>query len=138
MITKILLPTDGSAFSDRAADYALHLAKKYSASLTALNVVEIAAPQELNAESVDKKHAHQAEMTLKAVQEKAGKEGVQIETKMLVSRSVSDAIMEEAEEGSYNLIVIGSHGRRGLQKLLLGSVAESIIRQTTRPVLVIH
>ena len=65
---------------------------------------------------------------------------VKFDTKLVVTvtQSIGDVINKEAKRWSANLIVIGTHGRRGIDHLLLGSVAERVIRLARRPILVIH
>jgi nucleotide-binding universal stress UspA family protein len=65
---------------------------------------------------------------------------VKFDTKLVVttSRSIGDAINQEAKRWSANLIVIGTHGRRGFDRLVLGSVAERVIRMAVKPTLIIH
>ncbi len=137
MIKRMLLPTDGSAFSERAADYALAVAKKFNATLVAVHVVEMAAPKQLEAAGLEREAARRAETCFKSLREKAADAGIEVETKVLVSRSIGDAIIEEAEEGNYDLIVMGSHGLSGVKKFLLGSVSEAVVHHTSKPVLLI-
>ena len=72
----------------------------------------------------------------------AGDAKIEMDSKLLVidqfDKRVSDAIEQEAESWHADLIVIGTHGRRGFRRLLLGSVAENLIRTSTKPVLLIR
>ncbi len=138
MIRRILLPTDGSAFSESASKYAVFLAKKCGALLTLLHVISVQPPKKLGAESVEKEKAKQTEVCFKSVEERARAEGVELRTKILVARSISGAILEEAEEGNYDIIIMGSHGITGFKKLLLGSVSEAVVRRAALPVLIVH
>lgn len=137
MIERILLPTDGSAFSERAADYALEIAKNFEAKVVAVHVVEMVTPKQLDVTSLDREAARRAETCFKSIREKAADAGIEVETKVLLSRSIGEAILEEIEEGIYDLVVIGSHGLSGVKRFLLGSVSESVVHHTTKPVLLI-
>lgn len=138
MIKRILLPTDGSAFSESASKYAVFLAKKLGCSLTALHVISVQPPKKLGTESVEREKAKQTELCFRSVEERAKAEGAELKTKILVARSISDTILEEADEGSYDIIIMGSHGITGFRKFLLGSVSEAVVRRATCPVLIIH
>ena len=136
-ISKILVPTDGSAFSRRAAKMALEIAKASGASVTALHVIEVKPPRLLEAASIEKVKAKQAEACFKDFEEEARSAGVEFETKMLVSRNVPRTILDEADAQNSDIIVMGSHGLTGLKKLLLGSITESILKKSAAPVLVV-
>lgn len=138
MIRKILLPTDGSAFSESASKYAIFLAKKCGASLTALHVISVEPPKKLGTESIEKEKTKQAELCFRSIEERAKAEGVELKTKILVSRSIGDTILEEADEGNYDIIIMGSHGISGFKKFLLGSVSEAVVRKAALPVLIVH
>ncbi len=137
MIERILLPTDGSAFSERAADYALEIAKNSQATVAIAHVVEMPAPKQLDTNNLEREAAQRAETCFKSIKEKAAEAGVEVGSKVLISRSIGGAILEEAEEGKYDLIVMGSHGLSGVKKFLLGSVSDAVVHHTTKPVLLI-
>ncbi|MEE9594783.1 MAG: universal stress protein [Candidatus Hydrothermarchaeales archaeon] len=137
MIERILLPTDGSAFSERAADYAIGMADKFKSTVVAVHVVEMSAPKQLDIASLDREAARRAETCFKSIREKAEDGDTEVETKVLISRSIGEAILEELEEGNYDLVVMGTHGLSGVKKLLLGSVSEAVVHHTTKPVLLI-
>jgi len=137
MIERILLPTDGSAFSERAAEYALGIADKFKSTVIAAHVVEMSAPKQLDVASLDREAARRAETCFKSIMEKAEEGDIEVETKVLISRSIGEAIIEELEEGNYDLVVMGTHGLSGVKKLLLGSVSEAVVHHTTKPVLLI-
>jgi nucleotide-binding universal stress UspA family protein len=137
MIKRILLPTDGSAFSERAADYALKIAKNFGARVVAAHVVEISAPKQLDVASMEREAARRAETCFEGIRTRAVSAGVELETKVLISRAIGEAILEELEEGNYDLVVMGSHGLSGVKRFLLGSVSEAVVHHTTKPVLLI-
>ena len=137
MIKKILLPVDGSSFSERAGEYAVFLAKNLGAQMVVMHIIKVGATEKLELENIDSKKLKQAEICFSPIKNKAEKESVEVETKILVSRIIADTIIEEAKDGDYELIVIGSRGLSGLKKLVLGSVTEDVLKKSTVPVLVV-
>lgn len=129
----ILVATDGSKHSAAAASQAIGIAKRNSSALTVISVIpaEIAMPTDVDLSVVQRERLadqemQQAEQYAKAVKEAAQKEGVPVKAYVRSGRP-ADAIIETAKETSANMIVLGSHGRTGLAKLLMGSVAERTI-----------
>lgn len=140
-ITHILVPTDFGPASDAALAYAKDLAEKYSARLSLLHVLtspeatgywtsEVYVPASLEArERLTRQARERAENALTA--EERSRCGVVIQVRV---GSVADDILDFAREHDVNLIVMGTHGRRGLSHLLLGSVAEHVLRRAPCPV----
>ena len=137
MIKRILLPTDGSAFSERAAEYALELAKNLKATVVAIHVVRMSAPKTLDTKNLGGEAARRAKTCFRSIKEKAAGSGVDVETKVLMSRSVRDALLEEIEEYNYDLVVMGAHGLSGFKKFILGSVSDAVVHHSSKPVLLI-
>ena len=150
--SKILLTVDGSEQSMNAADYALAMAKKQdnNAQLIALHVLfsqtgyaystnmfGLVTPSSINELLQDAKH--EAQQWFDKIKEKMYENGdVQLKTEVVVSpTSVVGAIVDYAERENVDLIVIGSRGRSGFKKLLLGSTASGVITYATCPVLVV-
>jgi nucleotide-binding universal stress UspA family protein len=138
MISRILLATDGSAFSELAGEYALYLAEKLGARLTALHVLKLEPPKRLSPEEVDAEKARAAKVIFHQLEKAAAERGVELEKKVLISRDVGEAIVEEARLGRYELLVMGSLGKTGLKKLLMGSVSEQVVKHAPCPVLVVR
>lgn len=139
---KILVATDFSETSDSALDYAVELAKLTGGSITLLHAYEIPIvgfPDGALVASADvaARLLRAAQGALEAQAEKRKGSGVPVE-KLLKQDVPWEAVNAVAAEMNADLIVIGTHGRRGLARALLGSVAENIIRRATRPVLTIH
>ncbi|MGZ5228454.1 MAG: universal stress protein [Burkholderiales bacterium] len=146
MYRRILVPVDGSTTSKLGLRHALGLAKDQSARVRVLNVVDELAI----APMVD---GYPADMTMfiesmretgkKALDEAAAlakKAGVKADTAMVDSRArhVSYVILGDAKAFRADVIVMGTHGRRGLNRLLLGSDAERVLREAPVPVLLIR
>lgn len=137
MIEKILVPTDGSAFSERAFDYAIHIAKLSGAHILALHVIYVPPPKPLDPTGISRRMVRQGEICLESLKKKGKDAGLDINTKLTLSRSVSEAILKEASDGEFDLIVMGSHGLTGFRKFVLGSVSEAVVRRSVCPVLVV-
>lgn len=143
MYDKILIPTDGSATSERAVDHGLNLAKAMSSEVTFLHVVEnpltagYATPETLpySAQLYQDLKASAAGLLEEAVQ-KAQRLGVKAHAKLVENREPATAIAEAGEE--HDLIVMGTHGRRGFNRWMFGSVAEGALRQGNKPFLLIR
>ncbi len=124
-IKNILVATDGSKYSEAAARGAINLAKCVGAELTVISV----APHELGEEF------SAAEEDVKKIKEDAAKEGL-IVLGLTVAGKPYERIVAVSRERNVDLIVVGSHGRTGLERLIMGSVAERVIVLTTCAVLV--
>ena len=138
----IVVATDGSPYSTAAASEAIGIAKKNGSKLTVISVVpaELATPTDIDfaatqRELLAEKEMQVAEKNAKAVKEAAAKEGVAVQAFVMTGKP-ADAIIETAREKNADLIVVGSHGRTGLERLLMGSVAERVIVMSTCAVLV--
>ena len=144
MFKRILLATDGSAASDHAAILAVSLARTHGAKITALYVVDPypylgigeANPMGFNAYmSAARDHAAQAHARI-ATQCREGGAPVDCELRMVEDVAVIDGILQTVHDAQCDLIVIGSHGRTGIARLVLGSVAAKVVSQSPVPVLV--
>lgn len=147
MYERILVPTDGSDAAEAAVDHAVDLAERYGARLHALYVVDIDAVSfSLGTEQVDRIRAghfgEMAELEERAraatgrVADAARDRGVEVEEHFAAGRPHA-VIADTAEALDSDLVVIGSHGRSGIKRVLLGSVTERVLRSTHRPVLVV-
>jgi nucleotide-binding universal stress UspA family protein len=147
MYKNILVAVDGSDTSNIALGEAIKLAKEQHAALRLVHVVD----ETLAYMTMDTAYAladfqtSMREAGKKVLEESAAtarKAGIEVDTKFVVlevlTQRVCDAIIDETKRWPADLIVIGTHGRRGFNHLLLGSVAEGVIRLATKPVLVIR
>jgi len=142
MFKNILVPFDLSSQSTRAFKVALDVAKKYNSKITLLTCIEgdawhhkyydAKADSELikKQEKVSKKH-------LKELESLADKNNVSITSNIIASKSVVRDIVTFAKSRKHDLVVIGSHGRTGFDKLLLGSVANGVSQKIRCPVLIV-
>lgn len=133
----ILIPTDGSERVKPAVERALDLARATGARVTALHVVAASPPALVDPagwERVQVELRDASERALRFVQEQARARGVPVAVKVVAGQA-SDEIIREARH--HDLVVMGTLGRTGLDHLLLGSVAEKVVRHASVPVLVI-
>jgi nucleotide-binding universal stress UspA family protein len=139
---RILVPTDFTDTSERALDWAVDLAAAVGASLTVMHAYEIPVvgfPDGALIPTADiaKRIGDAAKNGLSALVEARRSRGVTIDG-VLREGVAWEEINAVAEKIDADLIVIGTHGRRGLARALLGSVAENVIRTSHKPVLTIH
>lgn len=147
MYEHILVPTDGSETSQFAVDNAIDIAEKYDATVHALYVIDVdATSYGLGTEQVDRiRQGHLDEMPeVKAdaeeatgyVADRAAEHGLDVKQHLQVGEPAR-AIRKFVEENDIDLVVMGSHGRSGLSRVILGSVAEKVLRRTHLPVLIV-
>jgi universal stress protein A len=143
-IRRILVPTDFSAASERALEFAASLAQHYHASLELLHVQEDPIYTAMypdayfaDIEGLRQQLTRDAERSLADIVTKHP--GVQGRTtsRVIIGRPAS-VILEQSANGGADLIVMGTHGRSGFAHLMLGSVAERVIRSSTCPVLTVR
>ncbi len=146
MYKRILVSVDGSETSERALHEAISLATKLQGQLHivhAIELINVSWDAELPdpADIWDLMIKSGAEI-LSRSEATARAAGVNFDTKLIeitsLGQRIPEAIANEADIWSADLIVIGTHGRRGLSRLLLGSVAEGVVRVATKPVLLIR
>jgi nucleotide-binding universal stress UspA family protein len=128
-----LIPLDGSPLAEQILEPALDLARLMEARCTLLRVVEARSFPGDRQEPPEKA---QAEAYLERVAERLREQGHQVCTRIVVARHAVEAILAEAAARANNLIAVATHGQSGLNRLLLGSVADKLIRTAVSPVLV--
>jgi nucleotide-binding universal stress UspA family protein len=139
MYGTILFPTDGSDESLRALNHALDIAGAYGAVLHALYVVDTGYPYgSVDWDPVVEALRREGELALETVEERAERAGTDVVTAVRESDGVHRAILNYADENGADLIVVGTHGRRGLDRWLLGSVTERLVRSANVPVLTVR
>jgi nucleotide-binding universal stress UspA family protein len=125
-----MIPSDGSEFAARSEDIAIEIASKFNSTLVAVHIIDdkLIYPFEvLEDEGI---------AILEKIREKAEKEGLTFEDVLIVGSPTRD--MEKiVKKTNADLVVIGTHGKTGLEKLILGSVAESALKTVKVPVLLI-
>lgn len=143
MFTHILIATDGSELAGKAVAQGLDIAKGLGAKVTAINVTEpwvAVAPGEVAMafpiKDYDESVAANAAEILSTVADEAEKRGVACSIRHIRDQFPAEGIIEAASKYGCDLIVMSSHGRRGLMRFLLGSQAIKVLTHSTIPVLV--
>ncbi len=146
MYKRILIAVDDSATSNFALEEAIQLARDQHAALNIVHVVDQVALQGAapiaNAAESEKTWSAIGQDILQRAQDAARKAGVNADTGLLETQNVEDrlarAILHEAKRLHADLLVAGTHGRSGLKHLLMGSVAEGIVRHSHIPVMLVR
>lgn len=142
MASKILIPYDASEFSNEAFNEALVMAKKFDAKLEALCVLGSAMTDQVGislstAIQLQDEQEDKATKIFKDLDKISKDEGVDFSFSVIYDPDPSKGIINFANSNDFDLIVIGSHGRTGLRKRLLGSVAYGVVEHAKCPVLII-
>ncbi|HEX9146635.1 MAG TPA: universal stress protein [Candidatus Binatia bacterium] len=145
MFKHILLPTDGSELSEAAISKAIQFAKSINAKVTGFHVIlpfhvftvhtEMLEDTKGQYERQSKLHAEQF---LGAIKKAAEKAGVNCASDYVTSEHPYEMIIKAAEKNGCDLIMMASHGRRGMQGLLIGSETQKVLTHTKIPVLVLR
>lgn len=144
MFKHLLVPIDGSPTSELAVGKAIGLAKAFDAEVTAIYVID---PYPFTGVGADFAYGQGQYLTaaksaatdaLANARKQLEQAGVKLHTATVESHTVWRGILEAAESGGADLIVIGSHGRSGIEKLVLGSVAQKVVSHSSLPVLLVR
>jgi hypothetical protein len=141
----ILIATDGSRYSFAAAEESIRIAKRCASNLFVVAAVHSEALSSMSPdtgytqsqqEEISKQELRRAEKNIAGVKELADKEGIRAEG-LIVEGRPYEAITDAARDRKIDLIVVGSHGRTGIGRLLMGSVTERVIGHADSAVLVV-
>ncbi|MBL8371989.1 MAG: universal stress protein [Burkholderiaceae bacterium] len=144
MFKHILVPVDGSATSFKAVDKAVDLAKAFDGKVTVIYVID---PYPFTGVGTDFAYGQatylsaasaEANDSIRAARERIEAAGVSLESTVVENHTPWRGIIETANAIEADLIVMGSHGRRGLEKMVLGSVAQRVLQHADQPVLVVR
>jgi nucleotide-binding universal stress UspA family protein len=144
MFKHILIPVDGSATAQKAVETAAGLAKAFGSSVTAIYVID---PYPFTGLGSDFAYGQSEYLSAAAIEAKQATEaaqkvlqqvGVNVNTSVIEAHSAWRGILDTAAKLGADLIVMGSHGRRGLEKMVLGSVAQRVLSHSTLPVFVVR
>lgn len=144
-LERILVPVDYSTCSSAALRCAAGLAKSFGATLDIVHVwdrpsyvtdIVMTATDPMSSKSLLRKIQENAERDLSEFLKSADAPGVAL-TGRLISGEPAAALLRELEHGKYDLVVVGTHGRTGLSRALLGSVAEKLVQLSRVPVLTV-
>lgn len=143
MYKKILLPTDGSEHAARAAEHALWIAHKSNAKLTIISVIEstfiVGLPSADVTDEIRDMLKTEAQKHINKIQKLAEEKGYNVNMELVVKEgSPATTILKYAKEEDIDLIIMGTSGKSGIDRLLMGSVAQNIIKSSKCPVLVVQ
>jgi len=149
MYRKILIATDGSDLASKAIDHGISLAKATGASVIFVTVTEIWSAIEMAADAInmatsnslekyEEAAAHSAQKILAAARAKAQDAGIECETIHVPDRAPAEGIIATTDAQGCDLIVMASHGRRGLNRVVLGSQTVEVLSYSKVPVLVLR
>ena len=139
MYDDILVPTDGSPAADAAVDHAVTLADRFDATVHALYVVDATAYSAIEAgtDIVAEALETEGEDAVSRIAAAADEADISV-IESVVSGTAYRSILEYADDHDIDLIVMGTHGRRGIDRYLLGSVTERVVRSANQPVLTVR
>ena len=139
-VRKILVPTDFTSHSEKAVDYAAGLARSFGASLLLLHVIEPFTYTVSDTVQVTDHYAALrtiAEPMMKNLEDGLGKKGLRA-TGLIVKGTPYLEIVKKARQEGADMIILSTHGHSGLRHLLIGSVAERVVRLAHCPVLTVR
>lgn len=130
MFNKIMIPSDGSKFAEKAEDVAIDLAKKLESTVVAVHIIDekLIYPFDIMEEEGNK--------ILSKIRAKGNAQDVKVDEVLIFGNPRHD-MKKIAEKSHADMIVIGSHGRSGIEKILMGSVAENALKTVDVPVLLV-
>lgn len=144
MFKHLLVPVDGSSTSRQAVEKAIAIAKAFKSAVTAIYVID---PYAFTGVGTDFSYGQaeylsaataEANQALQAARQACEDQGIAVTSSVVEGHAVYRGILETAESVHADLIVMGSHGRHGLEKLVLGSVTAQVLSHTQLPVLVVR
>ena len=149
MYNRILVTTDGSELGQKGVEHGVALAKSLGVEATVVTVTEpfpvyssgIGYEISWSSAAINEyaeKQANASDAILSSARQIAERQGVSIETLHVPDAQVAEAIIATAQERACNLIVMASHGRRGLGRLMLGSKTSEVLTHSDIPVLVVR
>ena len=140
---KIIIATDGSELVKRAVDFAIEIAKLAEAKLYAVHVVALGSDLLVPSRDKEWKRTIEEQLTIEgkkatAFVENTGRAAsVEVESVILKGNPANE-ILDFAERNDIDLIVMGTHGKTGIQRFFIGSVSENVVRHSERAVLVVR
>ncbi|MDZ4172198.1 MAG: universal stress protein [Methanobacteriaceae archaeon] len=141
MYEKILLPTDGSVCSEKAAKHALSSAQSYDSRIIVLNVLEIEPTSGIIMDTILKEGKTSLNRTSNVFKniEKEDNSKKEIEKIFLMKEgTAANEILKTAKKENVDLIIIGASGKHALERFLLGSVTQKVVKDAKCPVLTVH
>ena len=147
MFTRIMLATDGSKLSQKAVKSAIDMASKFNAELVAVKVIPRYVQTyfegsftvaDIDVKSIEAQWAAGAQQVLDKIATSAAAKGVIVKTSVIKSDDISDGLVKAANKMKADLIVMASHGRKGIKRVMLGSETQNVLTHSEVPVLVLR
>jgi nucleotide-binding universal stress UspA family protein len=147
MYKRIMVATDGSHLSQKAVLSAIEMALQFKAELLAVNVIPhyiqayfegSFAVSEVDSQKMEEQWAHAAQKILDKVVQQAKDKGVDAQTAVVKSDDIAQGVIDKAGSFKADVIVMASHGRKGIKRLLLGSETLAVLTHVKVPVLVLR
>lgn len=147
MYKRIMVATDGSHLSQKAVLSAIEMALQFKAELLAVNVIPhyiqayfegSFAVSEVDSQKIEEQWAHAAQKILDKVVQQAKDKGVDAQTAVVKSDDIAQGVIDKAGSFKADVIVMASHGRKGIKRLLLGSETLAVLTHVKVPVLVLR
>ena len=142
MYRKILVPLDGSALAETVLPHVVELAHRFGSEVTLMQVRTpflrlVATVGSEAAAAAAEAERRTAEEYLEDARRRLAEQGVTVGT-VLVEGVASETVVDQAKSGGFDLIAMSTHGRSGLRRLVLGSVADHVVRHAGTPVLLVR
>ncbi len=134
---RILVAVDGSVFSDAAVDQAISLGGVCNSQIFVISVIDLYPEQIEVAPALVEKMSAEIRQHIDKAKKKIDEANIPCETIVHMGGKPHEFIVREAKEKAVDLIVMGTHGRTGIKRILMGSVAQSVIGHAPCPVLVV-
>ena len=147
MYTHIMLATDGSKLSQKAVKTAIELASQFNAQLLAVKVVPRYVQTyfegsftvaDIDIKAIEAQWAAGAQEVLEKIAKIATAKGIPVKTAVIRADDISDGLVKTANKSKVDLIVMASHGRKGIKRILLGSETLNVLTHSSVPVLVLR
>ena len=139
MYRRILLPTDGSPQADAAAEHAIDIAARYDAALHVLFVVDLGAlPIDVHSQGLLERIEEEGRRSMDEILTRAHERGVDPVETDVREGSPREEILAYVAATDADLIVMGTHGRHGIDRYVLGSVTERVVREANVPVMTVR
>ena len=141
LFKNILVPYDGSSHSKHAFKVALDMAKKYNSKLSMVNVLDISSRHLGNSSLWDKAMSGAKNIITKefeSFESTAKKAKVPFHSEIIDNKSVTKTIVSYSKSKKFDVMVMGAHGTSGFDKLVLGSVTDSVIHRVRCPVVIVR
>ena len=138
MYDRVLLPTDGSPGTEAAAEQALAVARRFGAQLDVLHVVDTSVlPLDSHSQAAFQELESEGRRSVESLTDRAREVGLEEVTGTVLRGDPEQVIVDYASNNDVDLVVMGTHGRTGLDRVLLGSVTERVLRLSPVPVLTV-